>query len=413
VTTTQWATEYREQKRADKLVDAGIRRDNAQFAAEQRRKAREYERELKARDKADRKAERKAFLTRLPDVGMSALWASVIVLPLALAWTKQAEFAHEFLHLSEPFHHLFPASIEVSAWVCAFEAHRRGAAGRVFVRWMWILAGVAASINATHGGTWQASVSLAVLSVLGVRLHSLRTGLEAGRQPGRAVRALWRRVRYPRLSLAAASIRAARDLDVATAWRLAWEDRYGVGPDSTCRDRTLGRLIITQELQNDRKAARAGELTILGGKVSRGFAPSVREMIDRERAAMIEHTEAREQAAAAVVREAQDVLMAAGMVFGTDALTGGFGTPESGSEQREQLSPRATELLPALREAIKNGEVRPAPGVRAIRQWCTTNLREPLGVPVASELRDAVAGLHLVDVGQADDTGPSEPGRVA
>src|SRR5699024_7543895 len=140
--------------------------------------------------------------------------------------------------------------------------------------WMGILAAVAAVINASHGvadAGFAAGLALGALSLLGVVLHSIRQNLDADASgaPRRVGLAIWRRVRYPRLSLAAASLRAARELDHATAWRLAWQDRYGVGPDATGRDRRLGRVIVRREEHADRKAARNGELTLIDGHVRR------------------------------------------------------------------------------------------------------------------------------------------------
>src|SRR5699024_11444536 len=116
------------------------------------------------------------------------------------------------------------------------------------------------------------------LAPLGGLLRTIRQSLDADGSgaPRRVGLAIWRRFRYPRLSLAAASLRAARELDHAAAWRLAWHDRYGVGPGSTLRDRRLGRVIVRREAGEDRKAAEAGELTVLNGRVPRNQARQVR-----------------------------------------------------------------------------------------------------------------------------------------
>src|SRR5699024_2246001 len=59
-------------------------------------------------------------------------------------------------------------------------------------------------------------------------------------------------------------------------------------------------------------------------------------------------------------------------------------------------SERAAVLLPALYEAIAAEAVPPNPSVRRIRSWAREHLHEPLGVPTAQHLRDAVTGLHLI-----------------
>src|SRR5699024_9111216 len=169
----------------------------------------------------------------------------------------------------------------------AFEAYRRihqGLPVGSLPRWMWILAGVAAVINASHGvadAGFAAGLALGALSLLGVVLPSIRQTPDACASGARRRwgLALWRWVRYRRLSLAAASLRAVGELDNAAAWRLAWHDRYGVGPESTLRDRRLGRVIVRREEGEDRKAAKSGELTVLNGRVQRTQAERVRGLI--------------------------------------------------------------------------------------------------------------------------------------
>lgn len=386
-------------KRADQSAAAELRRADL-AAAEERRRAR--------RDERDER--RAALLARLPELGMSILWATMIVLPITLAWQAQAEFAANSLHIPTPWNQAFPAAIEIGAWVCAFEAHRRIRAGLdagSLPRWMWVLASIAAVINAAHGtqdAGLPGGLALGALSLLGVLLHSIRQSLDSDVVRGtRTPLAAWRRVRYPRLSLAAASIRAARGVPAAEAWTLAWIDRFGVGPDASRRDRVLGKLIVRKQLRDDRKAAKAGELHIFEGRVQQGFAPAVKAFVDRERAAALEQAAAAEAAALSVVHEAQAVVNAAAMVWGPDALTEGFARLGTPGEQAGRLSQRAAELLPELQQAINDGTVRRAPSVDAIRRWCREARSEGLGVPVAQELRDAVARLHLVDDGQDDE----------
>jgi hypothetical protein len=364
------------------------RRRADQAAAEQRAAAR----------KDARKLARAVWFRQLPDRAMSALWATMIVLPVALAWQAQAAFAASTLGFASPWHHLFPASVEVAAWLCAFESIRRvrgGGSAGLLPTYMWVLAGSAAVINGAHGwrdGGPVAGLSLAVLSVLGVFLHHIRQNLDAARATGgRSHLVLWRRLRYPRLSIAAASLRAARDdLTPAAAWQLAWEDRYGVGPDAGRRERRIARKVVRHDARQGRKAAKAGDVTIVNGRVHQGFAPIVQEHIDHEREAAVEQLRQ-------MTEGVQDALTAVATIFGP----GAFGPDETAAnpvpEQGRELSARARELLPSLRAAIEAGEIKPNPKVQPIRRWAKDEMGEPgLGVPVAQELRDAVRDLHAV-----------------
>jgi hypothetical protein len=420
-----FVAQYRAERRQDRWTDAQIkqsekdatsrrRREEEDAAAQRRRQDRDNKaRQAKTR-KAERRAARKAWIERLPDHGMAALWATMIVLPISLAWQAQALFAHEVLRIAEPFNHAFPAAIETGAWLCAFEAHRRirrGDSAGLLPTYMWVLAGAAAVINGAHGlaghgdvsGDPVAGLALAVLSLLGVFLHSIRQGLDQARVSGNghARLALWRRIRYPRLSIAAASLRAARELNPADAWQLAWVDRYGVGPDVPRRERQLARLAVRKASREGRKAARAGNVAIVKGRVQKGFAKAVREHVDRERKAAMDQ-------ALAIQQGAQDALNAAALLFGPDAFADGFGpdgtTPNTTAEQGgKRLSARAAELLPALQEAIQQGAVKPSPSVKGITKWVREALSEPLGVPVAMELRDRVRGLYAVPADQTSE----------
>ncbi|HVK06602.1 MAG TPA: hypothetical protein VM490_24260, partial [Armatimonadaceae bacterium] len=129
--------EYRDEKRRDRQANAQIDQDIADREAARRRMDETHRLQLKASaqvendarrrvDQAQRRARLKETFGKLPELGMSALWATMIVLPLTLAWLPQATFAADNLHIPSPFHHLFPAVIECAAWLCAFEAHRRG-----------------------------------------------------------------------------------------------------------------------------------------------------------------------------------------------------------------------------------------------------------------------------------------------
>lgn len=401
-----YLSEYRAERRHDKWTDAQIELAKTKAKAEIRRDDENAKEQKRTARKYARKAAWQRFRDRLPDHGMAALWATMIVLPITVAWQAQARFAHVVLHIPEPLHHVFPASVELAAWLCAFEAalrRRRGESAGLMPTYMWSLAGVAALINGVHGLTESgvaAALGLAAMSMLGIVLHSARQGLDAARVSGTAgVRlALWRRVRYPRLSLAATSLRAARDgLTAAQAWHEAWIDRFGVGPDASRRERRLARRALRQTGKAARKAARAGDVTVVDGKVQMGFARVVREHVDRERNAALAQ-------ALAIQQGAQDALNAAALLFGPDAF-GPQGT--SANQDVEQgvppLSGRAQELLPVLEEAIRQGGVPANPSVKAITRWVRKDLGEPLGVPVAQELRDRVRGLHAVSIDSADE----------
>ena len=165
-----------------------------------------------------------------------------------------------------------------------------------------------------------------------------------------------------------------------------------------------------QEDKDARTAARNGELAIVDGRVRLGFGPAVKAFVDAERQAAVAVAERAEQHARAVVQDAQDVLTAAGLLFGPDALRSEQDPGEPLNEQAE-LSPRAAELLPDLHAAIGAGLVPANPSVATIRDWVRTSRRERLGVPAAQELRDAVKGLHLLD--QPVDVDQAHAERVA
>jgi len=90
-----------------------------------------------------------------------------------------------------------------------------------------------------------------------------------GRTATEIRQALIRRVRYPVLSAQAAAIGAARILDTDAAWRAAWIDRYGIGPDSTRRERCTARTVLARQSREDRKAARKGEQRVQDGMLTR------------------------------------------------------------------------------------------------------------------------------------------------
>ncbi|MFD9966174.1 hypothetical protein [Amycolatopsis sp. NPDC058986] len=387
---TSYLHELRAERRADRVAAAALEQDVADRREARRRATQAHLAQLAATRRQERRNTLTAVRDRIPDAANAALWATVIVLPITLAWAAQAAFAATALHIPVPLNHAFPASIETGAWVVLFEAHRRTSERKStgsLTTWAWVLAGVAAAINAAHGlqdNGPAAAFALGALSLLGIGLHSIRQGLNsaevAGRRPGLA---LWRHLRYPRLSLAAASIRAARELDHDTAWELAWVDRYGVGPESSRRDRRLARAIVRREESEDRKAAAGGELVIIGGRVQPSLAPEVRQLIDTR---TVRYT---------LPPSLLDVPNPAPTTVTVPEVP----EPEPHADNTETpaeqapvvLSARATALLPSLQAAITRGELPENPGVKRISAYVRDVLDEGLGVPVAQELRDALA----------------------
>ncbi|MDR8415086.1 hypothetical protein MTP10_40945, partial [Nonomuraea sp. 3-1Str] len=180
------------------------------------------------------------------------------------------------------------------AWLThkALEAERPTARLRV---WTWLLALTAAAMNVWHGATGtafgadglQVGLVRGLASLLGVGLWELTVMARRQRTSGRPLAelrtALWRRVRYPRLSWAAASIQAARGSQCSAelAWRAAWIDRYGVGPDASGRERRLSRRAMRRQARADRKAVRKGQAAMVGGLVIGRPIPIVMPSVDR------------------------------------------------------------------------------------------------------------------------------------
>jgi hypothetical protein len=136
--------------------------------------------------------------------------------------------------------------VEGGTWLgAALESsaiNRRRPAG--FYRGLtWTLAGLAAAVNFAHGltlvvdgkssGGWQVGVVFALASLMGVVSWSayvrLRTHQDSDTSPEQLRLAAWRRLRYPRLSWRAASLRAAigPSLSVADAWVQVWAEHHG------------------------------------------------------------------------------------------------------------------------------------------------------------------------------------------
>jgi hypothetical protein len=274
----------REAARIEAAARAARLQEEAQERAQARKAAARAERQRRRAARAQERraraaAQRAAIAAAAPGLGMSALWASVIIAPLLLTWSAQTAFAREQLGIAPQWAWLFPLSVETGAWVCAFEAYRRTRTGRPvgsLLGWMWLLAGVAAAINFSHGLTTHgvaAGLALAALSVLGVLLHHVRQSLDQAtlthgpdaiaQLRGRAARWVW----HPVMSLRASSIAARTGATPTVAWQLAHLDRYGVGPDASRRDRRVGRVIMRRQWRADRRAARDGEFVIVNGVI--------------------------------------------------------------------------------------------------------------------------------------------------
>jgi hypothetical protein len=132
---------------------------------------------------------------------------------------------------------------------------------------------------------------------------------------------------------------------------------------------------------------------ILAGQVQRAFANEVRELVDAERSAATEQAER-------IIREANDALGAAGMLFGPDTVRHGFGADANEGftpADQQELTGRPRELLGLVQAAIDAGALPPNPSVKAIGR-----MFKGFGVPTAIAVRD-----HL----RADPT--SEQGRAA
>lgn len=202
--------------------------------------------------------------------------AVAIGAPMLIAWRGQLAFGRDVMNLG-PLAVAVPVALEGAVLYTAHLTHRAVAAGLPAGRYRamtWALAAVAAGMNLWHhAANAQVGVVYALASLLGILLWELTTGLRghvrSGRSGAEIRAAAWRRIRYPRLSWQAASIRAARGPECSPdeAWILAWRDRYGVGPDASRRDRRLAALIVRHTARAERRAARRGELAMVGGVI--------------------------------------------------------------------------------------------------------------------------------------------------
>jgi hypothetical protein len=274
--------------------------------AEKARKEREASKAVRRKERRVRRRQTRAACGAAARRGAAALKLAVVRRtptlvggvamgsPIAIAWNGQYTFAEKVMHLGllSP---MLPIALEGAVWYLAYLTHRAVKELLPVIRYRlatWCLAGVAAAMNFWHGSTpvlppkaspaviaqatrdaMQTGVALALASVLGIALWELTVGLTQHSHSRRSLAdmrtALWRRIRYPRLSYAAASIRAARGTACTAeqAWREGWVHRYGLGPEVSRRDRKLSQTILRRRARADREAAKNGELSIVGGVV--------------------------------------------------------------------------------------------------------------------------------------------------
>ncbi|HEY0934646.1 MAG TPA: hypothetical protein VGD91_12990, partial [Trebonia sp.] len=205
-------------------------------------------------------------------------WAMPVVAigaPAVIAWSGQYRFGADVMHLGY-LAPLLPIAIEGSVLYSAKLAHTAIGAGLPAGRYRavtWLLAFVAAGLNLWHGSAagLQVGICLGLTSLMGIGLLELTVALRqrtaAGRTAHQLRQALIRRVRYPRLSVQAAAIAAARGVDAEQAWTAAWIDRYGIGPDSSRRDRRTARAILARQAKDAQAAARDGVLVLTDGAI--------------------------------------------------------------------------------------------------------------------------------------------------
>ncbi|WP_030506328.1 hypothetical protein [Microbispora rosea] len=349
-------------------------------AREERARSRTAQRENRRRQREQTRAARRAAIRRGAGALRTATVQRVPFLvggvamgsPIAIAWNGQYQFAEQIMHLGA-LSPALPIALEGAVWYLAYLTHRAITQHLPTVRYRvatWALAAVAATMNFWHGSApkglpanapqqlieqatrdaQQTGVALALASLLGIGLWELTVGLTQHTASRRSLteirRAAWRRLRYPRLSWQAASIRAARgeDCTIEDAWAAAWVDRYGVGPDAPRRDRRLGRKVTRYQSKADRKAAKDGRLSIVGGQIvgrpSLDPAPA-----DPEGEKAIEQLRSWDGAAA--TQRAIDRTAVKMLAFGHDFING-----------RRAASPEAVPTLAPLKPLPKLDTVR-------------------------------------------------------
>lgn len=251
-----------------------------QTEIERQRAQAELDRDRQERRRTRAKERRASRVAALRRNGGLLLPVVAVGAPAVIAWNGQYEFGADQMKLGA-LAPLLPIAIEGSVLYAAFLAHRAVSeslpAGR-YRALTWALAATAAGMNFWHGdarGT-DVGVALALTSLLSIVLLELTIALRKaqhgkateGRDAAAIRRALVRRIRYPRLSIAAAALAAARPgLSADEAWRAAWVDRYGVGPEAPRCERRVAREVLRREERAATEAARRGALTIVNGQL--------------------------------------------------------------------------------------------------------------------------------------------------
>jgi hypothetical protein len=386
------ASAVAEQHRADaagRLADVELRRVEVEAAradlaerkatAEQARKAahRAQSRASRAVWWEARRASVGRVRARLVAVLPLLVGAVAMGSPVLIGWDGQLRTAQTVLHLG-PLAWVFPVALEGGAWWLAYLTHQAIAAhlptGRLRLV-TWVLAGVAAGMNIWSGTVRFGAVGgvcLGLASLLGIGLWEItawhRRQHVAGRSASSARQAWLRRLRFPLLSLAAASRSAALGEGTGeTAWRAAWIDRYGVGPDATRRQRRLARLVHRHDWKADRDAAKQGRLVVVNGVILR--------TADRPPALPEVTADSSPTPPETIPAESPN-------------------TPSERGEQPDQatqppkLSPSARTLLKVTRAAITDGRLKPQPSAYAINKECKTG-----GMPAAAQVRDYLKAM--------------------
>lgn len=273
------AEAIREQTRLAAELADDDRQERRRQAAEQRRQERRVQH-----------AERRAELARkIRGNGGQVIPLVAVGSPAVIAWRGQYEFAREVMDLGR-LSVLLPVAVEGSVLYMAFLAHQAIKATVSPARYRamtWLLAAVAAGLNCWHGLTQaghslhelsssdlQVGISLGLTSLLGIGLlelttafRSIKSRVESGRSAEDIRRALVRRFRYPRLSVSAVALAASRGITPEEAWRAAWIERYGLGPEASRRERLVARQVLKRERKAACTAADRGALTIVDGQL--------------------------------------------------------------------------------------------------------------------------------------------------
>ncbi|HEX3785045.1 MAG TPA: DUF2637 domain-containing protein [Pseudonocardiaceae bacterium] len=339
---------------------AKLAEQQAARVAKRARQARAERVQLRADRWAAIRAAVNAVRVQLASVVPMLVGAIAMGAPVLIGWNGQLQTARAVLHLGL-LAWVFPVALEGGAWWLAYltsrAIHRQLPTGRLRA-WTWVLALIAAGMNFWHGSQAYGPLGgagLGLASLLGIGLWEITAWhhrQHAAGRTGSEVRTAWmRRLRFPRLTWAAASIAIALGSvgDRNEAWRAAWINRYGFGPEASRRDRRLGRLIIKHESKADREAAQRGDLVIINGVILRCLPTLIASTNDSSSE-----------------------------------------SPETAIEQGK-LSRLAAALLPRVKAAIAAGELPERPAANAIRT------RFGGGMETAQEVRDALRSIRPVN----------------